>query len=190
MSKSDIWKTLSAIDVSAHVEKKGQFSYLSWAWAWGTLMEHYPEATYEMHAPQYVGDGDQKTAMVSCTVAIGEQSRYMWLPCMNFQNNAKNNPDVKDVSDTRMRCLVKCIAMFGLGHYLYAGEDLPRTEPPAGEPEEQIACIEDLLIKMPENTVDGFLEYYKVKRPADIPHYQLADAIIKLEKKLGQLEKI
>ena len=27
-----------------------------------------------------------------------------------------------------MRCLVKCLAMFGLGHYIYAGEDLPSAE--------------------------------------------------------------
>jgi hypothetical protein len=28
-----------------------------------------------------------------------------------------------------MRCLVKCIAVFGLGHYIYAGEDLPLSDP-------------------------------------------------------------
>ena len=27
-----------------------------------------------------------------------------------------------------MRCLVKCLAMFGLGHYIYAGEDLPSAD--------------------------------------------------------------
>jgi streptogramin lyase len=27
-----------------------------------------------------------------------------------------------------MRCLVKAIAMFGLGHYIYNGEDFPRKE--------------------------------------------------------------
>ena len=34
-----------------------------------------------------------------------------------------------DVNKTIMRCLVKNIAMFGLGLYIYAGEDLPE-EPP------------------------------------------------------------
>jgi len=42
----EIWDTLSKIDVSDHVEHKGGLSYLSWAWAWGTLMEYYPEAEY------------------------------------------------------------------------------------------------------------------------------------------------
>ena len=30
-----------------------------------------------------------------------------------------------DINKTIMRCLVKNLAMFGLGLYIYAGEDLP-----------------------------------------------------------------
>ena len=33
-----------------------------------------------------------------------------------------------DVNKTIMRCLVKNLAMFGLGLYVYAGEDLPNDE--------------------------------------------------------------
>ena len=33
-----------------------------------------------------------------------------------------------DVNKTIMRCLVKNLAMFGLGLYIYAGEDLPEVE--------------------------------------------------------------
>ena len=33
-----------------------------------------------------------------------------------------------DVNKTIMRCLVKNLAMFGLGLYIYAGEDLPNEE--------------------------------------------------------------
>ena len=39
-----------------------------------------------------------------------------------------------DVNKTIMRCLVKNLAMFGLGLYIYAGEDLPEE---AAEPAEQ-----------------------------------------------------
>lgn len=35
-----------------------------------------------------------------------------------------------DVNKTLMRCLVKNLAMFGLGLYIYAGEDLPESEQP------------------------------------------------------------
>ena len=43
--KNTVWATLSKIDVSKHIEKKANLSYLSWAWAWATLMEHYPESS-------------------------------------------------------------------------------------------------------------------------------------------------
>ncbi len=33
-----------------------------------------------------------------------------------------------DVNKAIMRCLVKNLGMFGLGLYIYAGEDLPETE--------------------------------------------------------------
>jgi hypothetical protein len=57
----------------------------------------------------------------------------MWLPVMDYKNKAIPNPDARAVSDTRMRCLTKCLAMYGLGHYIYAGEDLP----PSGDAVEE-----------------------------------------------------
>ena len=58
----------------------------------------------------------------------------MWLPVMDYKNKAIASPDTRAVSDTRMRCLTKCLAMFGLGHYIYAGEDLPPDSGPPSEP--------------------------------------------------------
>ncbi len=120
----EIWQKLSAVDVSNHIEKKGNLSYLSWAWAWGTLMEHYPEAeaTFD-HEPQVETDG---SVTVWCEVRIGDCVRRMWLPVMNHRNDAIERPDAREISDTRMRCLVKCLALFGLGFSLYAGEDVPQ----------------------------------------------------------------
>ena len=34
---------LRKIDVSEHIEKKGQFNYLSWAWAVDILGLHHPK---------------------------------------------------------------------------------------------------------------------------------------------------
>ena len=52
-----------------------------------------------------------------------------------------------DINKTIMRCLVKNLAMFGLGLYIYAGEDLPEGEAPA-QPEtpEQSAQAADRYI--------------------------------------------
>ena len=52
----------------------------------------------------------------------------MWLPVMDYKNDAKVNPTSREVSDTRMRCLTKAIAMHGMGHYIYAGEELPEGQ--------------------------------------------------------------
>ena len=122
-TSKEIWETLSKVDVSSHVEKKAGLSYLSWAWAWGVLMQNFPQATYVFHDTQREDDG---SATVSCTVTIDEASRTMWLPVMDNRNNAVKSPDARKISDSKMRCLVKCLAMFGLGHYIYAGEDLPQ----------------------------------------------------------------
>jgi hypothetical protein len=118
----EIWGTLSQVDCTDKIEKKNGLSYLSWAWAWGVLMEYYPEATFAFGEPKSQPDG---TMMVFCTVTIGENSRTMWLPVMDYKNKAVVNPDVFALNSAMMRCLVKCLALYGLGHYIYAGEDLP-----------------------------------------------------------------
>lgn len=126
MFAKEVWETLSKVDVSDHIEKKGNLSYLSWAWAWGELMKHYPQSVYEWGKPMMF---DNETVEVSCKVTIsdGESvlTRPMTLPVMDNRNQSIVGPTSRQISDTKMRCLVKCIAMFGLGHYIYAGEDLP-----------------------------------------------------------------
>lgn len=128
-----VWQNLSAIDVSKHIEKKMNLSYLSWAWAWATLMNEYPESDYAFREPITLSDGSVEV-WVDVTITDGDQNltRAMWLPVMNHKNQAILTPSSRDISDTRMRCLVKCLAMFGLGFSLYAGEDLPdpKKEPP------------------------------------------------------------
>lgn len=122
----EVWTTLASVDCSQHIEKKGNLSYLSWAWAWATLMDHYPESEYSFEAPVTLPDG---TVEVWCAVVIrqGEKalSRRMFLSVMDHRNAAIVNPSSRQIGDTRMRCMVKCLAMFGLGHYIYAGQDLP-----------------------------------------------------------------
>lgn len=121
-----VWNTLSKIDCSKHVERKGNLTYLSWAWAWGTLMEHYPESTYIFEDEEVRQDG---TRMIWCRVTVCENGfsleRRMWLPIMDHRNKAIVEPDAFAANTSRMRCLTKCLAMFGLGHYIYAGEDVP-----------------------------------------------------------------
>lgn len=129
---AQVWKTLSAVNVNEQTEKKQNLTYLSWAWAWQVLMEHYPQSSYEIHPEKTFPDGSVEVS-VSVTVSDGENSltRYMWLPVIDHKNNAVKHPDAFIINKNKMRCLVKCIAMFGLGLYIYAGEDLPEAEKPA-----------------------------------------------------------
>lgn len=130
----DVWDTLSKVDVSEHTEEKNGLTYLSWAWAWGTLKSLYPEAEFRFKLWEQP-DGTQSdilvygdgSASVECEVSIGDVKHSMWLPVMDFRNKAIPSPSSRDISDTKMRCLVKAIAMgFGLGFYIYAGESIPQ----------------------------------------------------------------
>lgn len=123
-----VWETLSGINVNDHVERKQGYSYLSWAWAWGVLMSHYPDAKFNF---ERFDDGSEffrypdGSGEVRCVMSVAGIVRTMWLPVMDHRNNAIKNPNARDINDAKMRCLVKAMALYGLGHYIYAGEDLP-----------------------------------------------------------------
>jgi hypothetical protein len=122
------------INVNEHTEKKGQLTYLSWAWAWAEVLKHDPQATWVVHTygPQgaeqpcmWIGE----TAMVHTSVTVKGLRRECMLPVMDNKNNAVKLPDSRKISDAIMRCMTKAISMHGLGLYIYAGEDLPEPEP-------------------------------------------------------------
>jgi hypothetical protein len=123
---ASVWKHLSTVDCTGKIQTiRGggkELSYLSWAWAWGIMMEHYPEAQFYFKEDTLHPD-DSVTVHVQ--VSIGELIREMWLPVMDHRNNAIKGPDARQISDTKMRALVKCFALYGLGHFIYAGEDMP-----------------------------------------------------------------
>ena len=133
-----IWKTLSTIDCREHTEKKGQFSYLAWTWAWAMVKENYPWAEYELLPDTVYPDGTMEVRVkisINTQVAVDGHklvfntlSHTMWLPVLDFKNKAIQNPNAFDINSSRMRCLVKCLAMFGLGHYIYAGESMPQVD--------------------------------------------------------------
>lgn len=150
MQKS-VFESLNAINVNDKVEKKSNLTYLSWAWAWAEVKKVYPTATYNvMFDPTtqrpYFFD-ENLGYMVMTTVTIEGQTLEMWLPVMDGANQAMKKESYEyttrygvktvdaatmfDINKTLMRCLTKNLAMFGLGLYIYAGEDLPETNEPA-----------------------------------------------------------
>ena len=149
LTYKEVWATLNALDLSEYHDKKGNFTYLSWTDAWKILMEHYPFATYEFQPETYENNG---TVMSYCIVKIGHLERYMWLPCMDNKNNSLTNPTTRQIQDSRMRCLVKCLAMFGLANYIYRGEDLPDAK----KDEAEAQVIQELEPEVESETETGF----------------------------------
>lgn len=116
---------LRKINVNEHTEKKGKFTYLSWAWAVDQLLQKDPTATWDYQAPMAFGD----TLMVFCSVTAFGKTMTAQLPVLNAQNKAIANPDAFAVNTAMQRCLAKAIALHGIGLYIYAGEDIPEEEP-------------------------------------------------------------
>ena len=116
---------LRKVNVNEHTEKKGKFTYLSWAWAVDQLLQADPMATWDYQAPMQFGD----TLMVFCSVTAFGKTMTAQLPVLNAQNKAIANPDAFAVNTAMQRCLAKAIALHGIGLYIYAGEDIPNEEP-------------------------------------------------------------
>lgn len=157
---------LFQLDVNEHVEKKNNLSYLTWAWAWAEVKKIYPDASYTIKTFEnglpYVYDPNTGY-MVFTTVTIEGLTHEMWLPVMDGANKAMKaeaytyttkygEKDVEpasmfDINKTIMRCLVKNLAMFGLGLYIYAGEDLPEDLTPQQPISESEATTLEAMLK-------------------------------------------
>lgn len=203
-----VFEELNAINVNDKTEKKKsgstELTYLSWTWAWAEVKKRYPDAHYEimMHdGLPYVYD-ENTGYMVFTTVTIDGISHMMWLPVMDGANRAmKSKPytystkyngektveaaTMFDVNKTIMRCLVKNLAMFGLGLYIYAGEDLPETEAEEQKTAQEVAKkklekidagqIEELKKTLSENGIDEafVLSLYKLKDLSEVTNQKL-----------------
>ncbi|WP_251548295.1 Sak single strand annealing protein [Limosilactobacillus caecicola] len=163
----DVFKTLSNVDVSNHIDvikmkKSPALKYVSWSWAWSMVKSRYPDTPtpkftnypemimvtkQEAYKKSY-GDKEYTRyrtvvvkheltgrevpylntptgTMVECTITIADHDYTESLYVMDNANNAVINPTMQQINKTQKRCMVKCLAMAGLGLNLYAGEDLP-----------------------------------------------------------------
>ena len=150
---------LTSLNLNDKVESKNGLSYVSWANAWKAFKEVYPTATYRIikdpktNMPYFVNP--LMGIMVFTEVSANGLTYEMWLPVMDGANKAmKTEPytyqvwdkvnrqyvekkveaaTMFDINKTLMRCLVKCLSMFGLAIYIYAGEDMPEVVEPISE---------------------------------------------------------
>jgi hypothetical protein len=133
-TKKSVFETLNAINVSEHIEKKNNLSYLSWSFAWSEVKKAYPLTTYKIYENvnglNYHTDG--MTSWVKVGVIIEEMEMIEYLPVMDFRNKSipLSSLTSMDVNKAIQRALTKAIARHGLGLYIYAGEDLPEVDKP------------------------------------------------------------
>ena len=145
-----MFNALKNLDLSDKCEKRESLTYLSWANAWSEFKSAYPSATYRILKNEsglpYFSDPNLGI-MVFTEVTVDDVTHQMWLPVMDSKNKAmKLTPytyqvwdnykksfvektvqaaSMFDINKTLMRCLVKNLAMFGLGLYIFQGDDLP-----------------------------------------------------------------
>jgi len=210
MEKSNFEK-LYQKDVSEKVQKKEGLTYLSWSWAWAEFLKVYPEAQYEIvknenYLPYFM---DSSGAIVYTRVTAGGLTHEMWLPVLDYANKPmKKEPykytvynkkkgqfeertckaiDSFAINKAVMRCLVKNLAMFGLGLYIYTGEDLPEkdeTEMPASANQLQhLYKIAEKQEISAEDMKQKIFEKFAVSTSKELTSGQITDLINELEGK-------
>jgi hypothetical protein len=133
--ETNYFARLNQIDVSQHIEKKGNFAYLSWPWAVQQLRQADPGATWSV--VRFNGLPFLKTDcgyFVEVAVSVQGVTLSQIHPVLDARNNPIESPNSFDINTSIQRCLVKSIALHGLGLSVYAGEDLPVTDQQHQEP--------------------------------------------------------
>lgn len=123
---------LLKVNVNDRTEKKNGMMYLSWAYAWTEVLKADPTATWKVELwADGTGIGQTvlmsfgDSAMVWVTTTIFGKPITCQLPVLDYRNKPIPHPNAMDINTAIMRCLVKSVAMQGLGLYIYAGDDLP-----------------------------------------------------------------
>lgn len=137
MDTKSVFETLNAVNCNEHTERKGNLTYLSWAWAWAEVKKRYPLAYYTVYenadGRPYFDDG--RTCWVKTGVTIEGLELIEILPVMDARNASIPLERVTsfDMNKAIQRSLTKACARHGLGLYIYAGEDLPENASEAPE---------------------------------------------------------
>lgn len=125
-----------------HVEKKGGFTYLSWPYAVAQLRLAEPTASWEVRrfdGLPYLAT--EAGVFVEVAVTVQGVCLSQIHPVLDARNRPILQPTAFDINTSIQRCLVKAIALHGLGLYVYAGEDLPALPADAANDEPKGAGV-------------------------------------------------
>ena len=151
--KTNYFTELDQVDVTKHIEKKGRFSYLSWAYAVRELKKRHPGAYCEVN--EYNGAPYMQTEcgyFVKVSVIVNATEMTQIHPVLDHSNKPVAKPNAFQINTSIQRCLAKAIALHGLGIHLFAGEDLPPS-PPLDEHQ-----VRELLEMLKDSEKEGLLD--------------------------------
>lgn len=182
-----VWDTLSHADIQNFIfYKNGILPYLPWAVAWQILMHHFPLSNYEFNKIHYYSNRTCEVSVtVTCKNGTETLTRSMTQPVYDDHYNSIINPTSAQINIAKMRCLAKCIAMFGLGISLYASTEsgnLKHEEALTGEYQK---FIDELSLLRTEDEVIAW--YKNIRNIPNISKESIKNAITARNAKLAQL---
>lgn len=128
-TQPNYFSELAAINVSEHVEKKGMFNYLSWPYAVQQLRMFDDTASWVIQRFNGLPYLNTETGyFVEVAVTVKGITLSQIHPVLDSRNKPIPVPSAFDINTSIQRCLVKAIALHGLGLSVYAGEDLPQPD--------------------------------------------------------------
>lgn len=122
------FETLSEVDITPYIKKKNGMSYLPWSSAWAIVKARFPDASYSIgrNADGVIYFTDGRTCWVETSCTIAGETLTETLAVMNHRNQSIMSDEVvsTEFEKSIKRCLVKNLALFGLGLSLWNGEEL------------------------------------------------------------------
>ncbi|QXV71965.1 hypothetical protein [Staphylococcus phage vB_SarS_BM31] len=195
---------LNSRNVNDHVEQKNGLNYLSWAYVQQELTKedpNYTEKVIEFPYPDTVNENlfvpylkTEEGYMVCVELTVFGVTKREWLPVLDFKNKpvAKGSPNAAfDINKATKRCMVKCAAKFGLGNYLYLGEDAPdASDNDRTELEDKINQFVSISQeKGRDATLDKTMRWLGISNINKVSQKEIAQAHAKLDAGLKQLDK-
>lgn len=216
MAEKNYFQKMYDADLSNKISTKNGLTYIAWAADLAEIKKEYPDFRYEVHEDilEYVvltnANGqevvplkkrfwfdDGKTAWVTVSVWNPNGVEYVEsLPIMDFKN--KNIPadavTSMDANKAVKRCLVKAIAIaYGLGLYVYEGEDLPQAVAEANALQEELMDLIKKKSALSVSTANKVAEICKEKLPEcnGDPRLETDNEVLKeLKKSLLAIRKL
>lgn len=185
--EKNYFQILNDINVNDKTEQKGNLTYLSWAWAWSEVKKLFPDSTYTIYENDLGWNyhTDNHTCWVKTGVTVNGIEHIEYLPVMDFKNKSIPLESVTsfDVNKAIQRSLTKALARHGLGLYIYAGEDLPESDPQRQKEEAakrepitkaHVEAIRSRIESLEGLTEEMVLKKYNIKGLEEMPNALLA----------------